>query len=84
MPHEVMNEQQVAAYLHLALREVRKLAARGRIRCRKVGGGFQFRKGDVGRPVIASLGALSSLRRRASPVRLAGSPDGFLIGSFCT
>jgi len=47
MPHEVMNERQVAAYLHLDLREVIKLAARGEIPCRKVGGGFQFRKGQV-------------------------------------
>lgn len=47
MPHEQMNEQQVAAYLHMDLREVLKLAARGRIPCRKVSGRFVFRKGDV-------------------------------------
>jgi len=47
MPHEVMNVQQVAAYLHLDQREVRKLASRGQIPCRKVGGDFQFRKGDL-------------------------------------
>ena len=47
MPREVMNERQVAAYLHLDLREVLKLASRGEIPCRKVGEGFQFRKGQV-------------------------------------
>jgi PTS system nitrogen regulatory IIA component len=47
MPHEVMNEQQVAAYLRLDVREVVKLASRGQIPCRKVGRGFQFRKGQV-------------------------------------
>jgi PTS system nitrogen regulatory IIA component len=47
MPHEVMNEQQVAAYLQMDIREVNKLASRGHIPCRKVAGGFQFRKGQV-------------------------------------
>ena len=47
MPHEAMNEQQVADYTHLDLREVRKLAARGQIPCRKLGRGFVFRKGEV-------------------------------------
>jgi len=47
MPHEVMNERQVASYLHLDVREVTKLASRGEIPCRKVGAGFQFRKGQV-------------------------------------
>jgi len=47
MPHEEMNEQQVAAYLHMDLREVSKLASRGQIPCRKVGGVFRFTKSDV-------------------------------------
>ena len=47
MPSEQMNEQQVAAYLRLDVREVVKLASRGRIPCRKVGGHFVFRKGEV-------------------------------------
>lgn len=47
MPHEAMNEQQVAAYVHLDVREVVKLASRGQIPCRKVGGKFQFHRGDV-------------------------------------
>ncbi|MFP4106691.1 MAG: PTS sugar transporter subunit IIA [Phycisphaerae bacterium] len=47
MPREQMNAQQVAAYLHMDLREVNKLASRGKIPCRRVGGEFIFTKGDV-------------------------------------
>jgi len=47
MPHEIMNENQVAAYLHMDVRELTKLASRGQIPCRKVGGRFQFHKGEV-------------------------------------
>jgi len=43
----MMNERQVAAYLHMDLRDVIKLASRGQIPCRKVGQGYQFRKGQV-------------------------------------
>ena len=47
MPREQMNEQQVAAYVHLDVREVVKLASRGQIPCRRVAGKFSFHKGDV-------------------------------------
>lgn len=47
MPHEEMNEQQVAAYLHMDSREVHKLASREKIPCRKIGGKFVFYKGQV-------------------------------------
>ena len=47
MPHEQMNERQVAAYVHLDLREVVKLASRGGIPCRKAAGSYVFRKSDV-------------------------------------
>ena len=47
MPREQMTSQQVAAYLRMDLREVEKLAARGHIPCRKVGGAFVFLKGEV-------------------------------------
>jgi len=47
MPHETMNERQVASYLHMDVRDVIKLASRGRIPCRKVGQGYVFRKGQV-------------------------------------
>lgn len=47
MPHELMNIQQVARYLHLDEREVRKLASRGKIPCRRRGEDFQFRKSDL-------------------------------------
>jgi PTS system nitrogen regulatory IIA component len=62
MPHEVMNEQQVAAYLRLDLREVVKLASRGQIPCRKVGEGFQFRKGQVDHWVEAQMHSLGKDR----------------------
>lgn len=47
MPHEQMNARQVAGYLHMDLREVIKLASRGRIPARKVAGEFVFHKGQV-------------------------------------
>ena len=47
MPHEQMDEQQVSAYLHMDLRKVVKLAARGQLPCRKVGGRFVFHMGEV-------------------------------------
>ena len=47
MPHEQMNEQQVAAYLSMDEREVLKLAGRGQIPCRKTAKGYVFRKGEV-------------------------------------
>ena len=47
MPHEQMNEKQLADYLHLNVREIAKLAARGKIPCRKTGGSFLFRKGEI-------------------------------------
>jgi PTS system nitrogen regulatory IIA component len=42
-----MTELQVAAYLHLDVREVAKLASRGKIPCRKSRGKFVFTKSDV-------------------------------------
>lgn len=47
MPHEQMDEKQVAAYLHMDPREVRKLASRGQMPCRRVRDGFLFRKGEL-------------------------------------
>jgi len=47
MPQERMNEKQLAAYLHMDLRELLKLAQRGRIPCRKTAKGFEFRKEQV-------------------------------------
>ena len=44
MPHEQMNDRQVAAYVHLDLREVHKLASRGQIPCRRIAGKFIFHK----------------------------------------
>ncbi len=48
MPHEQMDEHQVAAYLALSLREVLKWASRGQIPCRKISEQrYRFRKCDV-------------------------------------
>jgi len=69
MSYETMNERQVAAYLRMDVRDVMKLASRGQIPCRKVGQGFQFRKGQVDHWVE---GHLCSLDKR----RLAGIERG--------
>jgi len=47
VPHEQLNEQQVADYLRMDLREVVKLASRGQLPCRKVGDRFVFHKGEL-------------------------------------
>ena len=48
MPHERMNEQQVATYLTVDVRDVRKWAGRGQIPCRKLGDQrFLFVKSDI-------------------------------------
>ncbi len=48
MPHEQMNEQQVAAYLTMDLRDVVKWASRGQIPCRKLGEQkYRFCKSDL-------------------------------------
>jgi PTS system nitrogen regulatory IIA component len=61
-----MDERQVAAYLHMDLREVVKLASRGRIPCRKVRGQFQFHKSDVDHWVETQMHALG--RRRLAKI----------------
>ncbi len=62
MPHEEMNEKQVAAYLHVDLKEVRKLASRGQVPCRKIRGEFRFRKGDVDHWVATQIPKLDKNR----------------------
>ena len=47
MPFEQMDEQRVASYLQMDLREVRKLSSRGQMPCRKVGGRFVYMKADL-------------------------------------
>ncbi len=55
MPHEEMNDQQVAAYLHMDHREVLRLASRGQIPCRKTPRGYVFRKGQVDHWIEAQM-----------------------------
>lgn len=57
-----MNDQQVAAYLHMDLREVQKLASRGQLPCRKVGGKHVFNKGDVDHWVERQMPQLDEAR----------------------
>lgn len=47
MPHEMMTAQQVAQYLHMDEREVRKLASRGKMPCRRRGDDYLFLKSDL-------------------------------------
>jgi nitrogen PTS system EIIA component len=47
MPHEEMNEQQVASYLNMDARDVARLAQQGRMPGRRVGGKLRFLKSDV-------------------------------------
>lgn len=58
MPREQMNQRQVAAYLNMDVREIVKLASRGKIPCRKVAGSFVFRKGDLDHWVVSRMGRL--------------------------
>jgi nitrogen PTS system EIIA component len=58
MPREQMDEKQVAAYLHMDAREIAKLAQRGQIPCRKVGGKFVFSLGEVDHWVFEQMGTL--------------------------
>lgn len=62
MPNEQMSQEQVGAYLHMDLRELVKLASRGQIPCRKVGGRFVFRKGDVDHWIELRMGSLGKRR----------------------
>jgi len=64
MPHEQMNEQQVASYLKMDAREVVKLSCRGQIPCRKVGGKFVYHKGDVDHWVEAQMHQMDKRRLR--------------------
>ncbi len=60
-----MSAQQVAAYLHLDVREVAKLASRGQIPCRKVRGQFQFRRDQVDHWVESHMHTLGADRLEA-------------------
>jgi PTS system nitrogen regulatory IIA component len=58
MPHEQMDDRQVAAYLHMDQREVHKLASRGKIPCRRVGGRFIFTKSEIDHWVFERMGEM--------------------------
>jgi PTS system nitrogen regulatory IIA component len=62
MPHEEMDEKQVAAYLRMDAREITKLAERGHIPCHKGGAKLRFRKSDIDHWVELRLHTLASDR----------------------
>ncbi|MDP6636558.1 MAG: PTS sugar transporter subunit IIA [Phycisphaerae bacterium] len=68
MPHEQMNAAQVATYLAMDLREVIKLASRGQIPCRKLGGDkspsdrFRFIKSEVDHWIETQMHTLNRQR----------------------
>ncbi len=48
MPHEKMDERQLASYLGMGLREITRLASREKIPCRRIGHKhYVFRKGEI-------------------------------------
>lgn len=50
MPHEELDEKQAANYLHLNVREIEKLASRGKLSCHKArskSARYTFRKSDL-------------------------------------
>ncbi len=58
MPHEQMDDRQVAAYLHMDQREVHKLASRGKLPCRRVGGRFIFTKSEIDHWAFERMGGM--------------------------
>jgi PTS system nitrogen regulatory IIA component len=62
MPHEQMTERQVAAYLHLDVREVARLASRGKLPARRRRGKFVFVKSEVDHWVEQQIHSLSPQR----------------------
>lgn len=58
MPHEQMDDRQVAAYLHMDQREVHKLASRGKLPCRRVGGRFIFSKSEIDHWAFERMGGM--------------------------
>ena len=81
MPQEQMNEQQVAAYVHMDVREVVKLASRGQIPCRRQQGGFLFRKGQIDHWVWEHMHTLDR-RRLAGIEKGVSAHHGFEPDSF--
>ena len=55
MPHEIMNVQQVASYLHMDARELERLASRDKIPSHRRGGQVVFRKSEVDHWVEAQM-----------------------------
>ncbi len=66
MPHEQMNDKQVASYLHMDLREVSRLASRGKLPCHRHRGSLVFRKSEIDHWVERQIHTLD--RRRLAGI----------------
>ena len=64
MPHEQMDQQQVAQYLHIDIRELEKLSSRGLIPCRKVKDRFVYRKGAIDQWIESQMHRMDRPRLR--------------------
>ena len=76
MPYEQMDEQQVAAYLHMDARELLKLCCRGQIPCLKIRGHFVFLKAEVDHWVESQMHRMDK-RRLADIERGVSAHHGF-------
>jgi nitrogen PTS system EIIA component len=77
--NEVMDLQQLAAYLHRDVREVSKLASRGYLPGKKVGGEWRFASSDINYWIETQMHAfteqeLAALERRGGNTSLVAEP----------
>jgi PTS system nitrogen regulatory IIA component len=79
MDNEVMDLEQLAAYLHRDVREVSKLANRGHLPGKKVGGQWRFSSSEINYWIETKLPEytfeeLEALERRGNPREIADEP----------
>jgi PTS system nitrogen regulatory IIA component len=79
MENEVMDLQQLAAYLHRDVREVSKLASRGYLPGKKVGGEWRFASSDINYWIETQMHAfteteLAALEQRGGNTSLMAEP----------
>jgi PTS system nitrogen regulatory IIA component len=86
MENDVMDLEQLAVYLQRDLREVSKLANRGHLPGKKVGGEWRFASSDINYWIETQMPALSAaeleaIERRPGPIQDAAEP---LVSSLLT
>jgi PTS system nitrogen regulatory IIA component len=86
MENEVMDLEQLAAYLRRDVREVSKLANRGRLPGKKVGGQWRFAPAEINYWMETQLPALSDeeLEKLEHPASAASVADEPLVSSLLT